>query len=457
MSIALGLIAKDEVEEFEAILDKYGKYFDEIVVAVDYRIGEFRYIADKHKNCTVLEYNWRDDFSHKRNFVAENIKSDYYFRMDMDDEIIQPELIPEIVEKLTKHDITVGYCYYDYAVDQDGNTNAAQWREVFIKNVDTIYWNKHIHENILPKEGTDYKPLMVDTLRIKHNADFEHAVASMERNVKYLIDEYNRDKDQTDPRTIAYLGRTFYALQDFDKAIFFLQKHIELSGWDEDRYMSWCSLADIFNKKGDYDTAIASAFEALQERPAYPDAYFKLHDIYFQKQDWGRAIFWGEEGAKRPQPKTFMLLDPSSYTWRPALSLSFCYLQKDKIDKAYKSFTYAKRLAPNLDWVKENEEMFETAKEQKDYLERFMWLLKFTEANDPTKCEGLFAGVPNKMYKHPAMSALYNKFKSPKKWDDKSIVIFCGTTPEVWCPDNIKTGLGGSEEAVVYISQSLND
>jgi len=108
-------------------------------------------------------------------------------------------------------------------------------------------------------------------------------------NIGYLLEEYNRDRENTDPRTLAYLGRMFHGVADYDRAIFFLQKHLQSSGWDEDRYWSWCQLSDLYRLKEKYDLAIASAFEALQERPDYPDAYLKLHDIYFDKEDWQKA------------------------------------------------------------------------------------------------------------------------------------------------------------------------
>jgi len=43
----------------------------------------------------------------------------------------------------------------------------------------------------------------------------------------------------------------------------------------------------------------------------------------------------------------------------------------------------------------------------------------------------------------------------PRQWGDNEIAILCGPGFEPWTPNSIKTGLGGSEEAVVYLSQEL--
>jgi hypothetical protein len=51
---------------------------------------------------------------------------------------------------------------------------------------------------------------------------------------------------------------------------------------------------------------------------------------------------------------------------------------------------------------------------------------------------------------------LRNKATTPKEWSDKSIVIFCGQGYEEWGPHTLDKGMGGSEEAVVYLSRELS-
>jgi glycosyltransferase involved in cell wall biosynthesis len=43
----------------------------------------------------------------------------------------------------------------------------------------------------------------------------------------------------------------------------------------------------------------------------------------------------------------------------------------------------------------------------------------------------------------------------PKWWNAKSIVIYCGMTPEVWADPSTITGIGGSEEAVIHLSREF--
>jgi tetratricopeptide (TPR) repeat protein len=144
----------------------------------------------------------------------------------------------------------------------------------------------------------------------------------------------------------------------------------------------------------DYKQAIACAFEALEERPDYPDAYLSLHDIYFDKEDWEKCIEWGEQGLKKNPPRNFIVSDPSSYTWRPALSLSYAYWSLGEFEKAMPLFNYAKKLAPNTPFIKETEKSYIEGLERKDYIDKLLWLIKFTEIEDKEKVEDLVKSSP---------------------------------------------------------------
>ena len=294
MRLSLAVIAKDESSQINRIVHDYCDYFDELVFAIDDQ-KVFETISSTYAGIDkvkVFKYDWCNDFSHKRNFLASKITGDYYLRIDTDDAILNPQDVRTVAEYAQKDNFSVVMSHYVYSKDEDGNPNATQYRETLIKNTPSVQWQKKIHECLVPRVLAGYKVHVDEVIKIDHLITFEHAQKSIVRNLEFLIAEYNQDREKTDPRTLAYLGRTFFSLKDFDKSIFFLQKHINSSGWDEDRYISWCYLSEIFNHKKDFQKAIACANEALAEKPAYPDAYFKLHDIYFQMGSWDKAIAW---------------------------------------------------------------------------------------------------------------------------------------------------------------------
>jgi glycosyltransferase involved in cell wall biosynthesis len=172
-------------------------------------------------------------------------------------------------------------------------------------------------------------------------------------------------------------------------------------------------------------------------------------------KDWKKAVEWGKMGLAKPLPKTFMLLDPSSYSWRPTLSLAFAYFQLSEFETAMKLLQVAKKEAPNLDWILSNEKLFSDALENKRFVEHFMWLYKFLEEKKHAKLPALFDCIPHALKECDQLFALRNKYRPAVEWDKDTVTIFCGHSPEPWSPKLVDTGIGGSEEAVIHLSQSL--
>lgn len=460
MKLSLGMIFKDEVKQFSRILSSYGGLFDEIVIAVDERISEFKDIANSYPdlNIKILPYTWCNDFAHKRNFVAYHVTGDFYMRLDADDAInlCCVKKIRQIAEEAHEQELSIVYGYYNYSRDQWGNVNAAHWRETIIRNTPNLFWNKKIHENILPKNKNQYKIEMNESLIIDHLSSDEKINQSLLRNIKYLLEEYNQDKESTDSRTLAYLGRMLHGIGEFDKSIYFLEKHIQSSGWDEDRYMSWCQLSDCYRHKGNNEQAIAAAFEALSERPDYPDAYLKLHDIYFGMDNWEKAETWGRAGLLKPVPKTFMMQDLSAYKWRPILSMSFTLFQLNRFEEALKLFNLAKKDVPTLDFIKQNEGMFNKAVEHRNFMENYLGVVNYLkEKNEDKKIIQLLKAVPEGLKENEIILKLQHHFNEAAVWADNTVVIFALNTLSDWSPKAVDGGIGGSEEAIIYLSKEL--
>jgi glycosyltransferase involved in cell wall biosynthesis len=149
------------------------------------------------------------------------------------------------------------------------------------------------------------------------------------------------------------------------------------------------------------------------------------------------------------------LYDPSSYEWRPAAVLAFSHMMNNEIDKACKYFSVVEKAVPDLEWVVQNKKWFVEAQEQKDFIMRFIWILKFLKTHNPDLMMKLFDAVPKSMQQHPTMKQLKSQVTPPKVWSKKSVVFFCGASWEEWADPSVVTGIGGSEEAVIYLTREL--
>ena len=456
MKLALAIIVKDELSLVKEILSKNACYFDEVAIAVDNNIEEFNKLCEIYSNLRVHSYTWIKDFSHKRNFLASKIESEYYFRMDTDDIIINPHNINKIFERVVSEKIDVVYLKYDYSRDIDGNNNANHWRETIIRRTPDIYWKKAIHENLYIEDQSKYKGVKDDKVEIFHNITNEHAEESRARNWEYLKEEFRRDGVNTDPRTIAYIGRMLIGMKKYKEAIKFLQLLIQKSGWDDDKYFAWINLAQCYRWEGNLQDSIASCNEAIAINTEFPDAYLQLGEIYIDKQDYKKAVHWIEIGMSKPVPDTMFVLDGSVYTVRCKVNLSIAYFGLGDYIKADKLMSEAIVLAPNNDFIKANKDNFKEAAKNTEFIQHLSYLVNYIRDNEKGLLSNLIKSIPKKMFRDERIAALRNMYGESNKWPDNSVAIFCGPAWETWAAPSVLTGIGGSEEAVVYLSKELN-
>jgi len=451
MKLALVIIAKDETKELDRIIKDYGDYFDEIVIGYDTK----PIYHSENPKVKVYGYEWINDFSHKRNWLAEKVESEYYLRIDTDDIIENPQGIKETFKLLQEGNFDICYVPYLYSMDEDGNCNAKHSRETIIRKRPDVYWKKKIHENIFVEDTKKIRICHTDKFKIVHKLTEEHAVASQERNFKFLMEEYEKDKENTDPRTIGYIGRILMGNGEYKKAIPFLELLIKKSGWDDDKYFAWIHLAECFHGLGDSKTAIAACNEALAINTKFPDAYLKLGNLYLYKEDYDKALDWLMAGFVRPEPDTVFVIDPSVYGYRARMFIALAYLGKGDYGNAIKYFDAAKKLAPNSDFVKKNEKLFNEAYYNDQYIKCLIWLVKYHEQHDKKKIPQLLDAVDESLLKDERIWFLRSQFVSPKEWSNKSIVIYCGQAWEEWADPSVVQDTGGSEEAVIYLSREL--
>lgn len=450
-NFSLAIIAKNEDEQLRRIVSAYGKYFEEIVVAYD---GD---PIPEIEGIRFVPYKWINDFSHKRNFLAEQIKTDYYMRIDTDDEILNADKLPTLFAKVELNKVDCIYTPYIYAKDDDGNTVAQHWRETIIRKNKNAYWKKTIHENLFVVDQNIFNGVKDTTISILHETDSLHAEESFHRNFKMLLAEYEQDKEETDPRTIAYLGRMLMGLGQWHKAIYFLEILIEKSGWNDDKYYAYVELGFCLLQIKKYQDAVSACMEALAINPNFPDAHICLGEIYIAMKDFQKAKTWLTQAVSRETPDTMYVVDPSRYTVRLNADLSACLLGLGDFENACLFFENCKRIAPNSIWVKDNEAMFKDGAEQNMYIKNFVWLMMYTKEHDQPNLKRLVESIPKNLMKDERIQAIRHEVLPPVKWSDKSIVIYCGETVEDWGDPSTISGIGGSEEAVIYLSRELVD
>lgn len=453
MSLGLSMITND-AEATEAFIKKYGDLFERWFITVAARDKkEFNQLLKLKERMLghkleLSYFKWTDDFAAARNHNLSTIDTDYWFWADSDDELINPERLPELVRYMQGNDTEVMALRYDYSQNPMGDAVADHWRERIIKRAYDGKWDAPVHETF---QGPPCNYEQSDWVVVKHNTTPEQMDKSMARNEKILRKHFEETKD---PRDASYLGNVELGYKkNYPLAIQWFTQHIKTSGAPEDMYRSWCRIAECEWIMGNFEQALYATDEAVKLRPDFPDAYYTKVIIYTNMEEFEKGIEWLKVAVSKPVPKTLAMIDPTLYKYRGLALGAQCYLFSGRVKEAFK--LYQEVLEHDKELFDENlRELFETAYFDAKAIDFTKWLLHYTKGNNGKPLK-IFDALPERLFADPRLNAERIKFYPKVKWPAKSMAIYCGPATESWGPDQLDKGMGGSEEAVMYLSREM--
>lgn len=402
----------------------------------------------------TVDKNYRlFNFANARNFSFSKATGDFILWLDADDTV---EGLENLKSALQKSEADMFEVLYDYARDNEGNPISDHVRERIIRNNGKFEWKGAelglIHETLVPTGKASAKSIAVspEIFTVVHQSD--HADQSSERNFIALLYEYIKTNGK-DPRTVYYLGTEFFNRKMYPEAIQIMQEYIKVGGWDEERYRAWVRIAESYHQIGDKESSRNAFLAGIKEMPHYLDAYLGLGESYFSDKEWGKAIEFMKTGLSKPLPNTKSGVDITRYTFRPCTYIALAYLNSDNTVEAYNWFNRAKKLNPKHPWINEYTTLFQEAKDLDDYVRSFVKTAQLAKKYYPKTLHSLSEAVPEELQDQELLLDFRRRFTKPKIWSDKSIVYFCSSAFEDWGPDSLKTGCGGSEEAVIHLTR----
>lgn len=437
-TVALGMIVKDEVDHVKRLVSNAIPYFDQIVLTVSDKTAcnKLKKHFEKDPLVTVYWREWTDDFAAARNDNLSRITTDYMFWVDADD-IFDFSKIPELME-YAYAGVDAVFLPYNYAQDDNGNCVTKHLRERLVNMSVGFEWRGMVHESLI--SDTPYVSHIEDKYEVKH-LGFKPE-ESLERNLKILERAYDETKD---PRYAMYLGMSYFTKKNYGEAIKILLDFIEESGNPNDQYRALCIISESFWGMKQPTNATEFALKAMHLDPSNPMAYWLLGQYDASQGNKAQAVEWLTVAESKPDPSGMMVWDPSSRD-RSRLLMATTLFEMGEYNRA-------------LSWlrkVKDHtlvDDLYDAFVDEADK-ETFIDLLPRTRkffASD----EAIWKSLSDELKFDVRLKALRNNVTTPKKWDDKSIVIFCGQGYEEWGPHTLDKGMGGSEEAVVYLSREL--
>lgn len=439
-SLALCLITsrKDEARARQ-LADSLKEYVDETVITV----------ADKDEKA---DFKWIDDFSAARNFNFSKAKSDWILWLDADDTLENPEKLRDLIKKAEENKVSGFWVKYKYAFDEHGNCVDEHWKAQLLKNDGHFTWKGAIHEDPIQLKNASWV-MTTDITRV-HHTDKERGKESFERNIRILEREHL--KDPNEPRVMFYLGRTYLASLQYDKCIEILQKYLDKSGWDDERYEARLLIGQAYEQSGDLDTALLAFHDAILEKEANPDAYLYKAFILIRKGKHNEALYNLKYAIELPLPQAVTYFNPMLYKRDAYHAIAIAYLHLGKLEDAFQAIQIAYQSDSKNEAVIALYGAIQALVEKHEAAKQYVKIIKYAEKHDPKKVVPILSQIPSPLYDNELIVALRKKFVPSKKWPEKSVVVFCGTSAEDWTPENQnKGGIGGSETAVIELTKRL--
>jgi glycosyltransferase involved in cell wall biosynthesis len=343
---------------------------------------------------------------------------------------------------------------YFYGFDEHQNCTAIHMKNLVVRNDGNFTWKGRIHEELIPIMTTNVSS--TTDVAVYHRATGERVSNSSARNYRVAVEEYK--ERSVDPRVVFNLANACVGTGRNEEAIKYYLEYLDKSGWDEEKYIAICRAAFCLYELGHLDEAMTMFFRAVKLRPKYADAFRGLGVCSMKKGDLDSAEEYMLSMLSKQKPDSMLVWNPFEYEMVPYFDLAQIYANAHKVDKAIeaceifieKSHGHEKGVAflAELRRVKADLDVIDGFVEIADRLEK-------DENLDGVK--HILAAVPKEFRSEPRLVALRHRMNPKTTSSGKDVVIYCGKSWEEWGPESLKSGIGGSEEAVIRLAREWSD
>lgn len=481
----------EPVETVQRSIDSVKDYVDGMYITLTYKDKKPAKTHDLVKlltsyGATISYFHWTKNFAEARQFALDQIPQEtnvFVYWQDADDVLANGDQLHRVADEMILHQQAAVYFEYWYQVDLDEAGNVREIlvkhkRERIIRHDGTWKWVGDLHETLIEQRSENIIKVFRPECHIIHLTNGQRLDHNIGRNVEILEESLKRQGQKRDPRTVIYLAKAYFDMakmtEDKERelytnmAVTLFHEYLngagtpgeagyqEPSGWKEERSTAWSYIGEIAILSGHPEVAIQAYQSAIDECPYFPNYYVDMALCYVMADDFKRARHWLNVATSMPEPETTIITFPRELKTR-ALEVSFqCNMHEQKLEWAKKDAEMLLEIMPESDQAKERLKTVKQLWEYNKAAQSIVFLGKYLEAvGEKDKLPHLVNAIPQAMETERFAAEMKHLFMPARDWEAQEIAILCGPGFEHWDPTSVATGLGGSEEAVVYLSQEL--
>lgn len=432
------------------------------------------------------------NFAEARQVGTDAAKNDIVFWIDADDILQeeQPYALRDTVDRFVGDKCDAIFLNYLYAFDPADKRVTTVLKRERIVDRRAYYWKGRCHETMIPKEGASllgpgWFPDLPSQI-VHADARQDHTLSDI-RNYCIIRNEVEEDLaagKQPDVRSIFYLGNACRGLKRHGEALSMYAKTLQLSGSRDDRYSAayYSGLTYLQKDIQRPLDALDYGFQCLKIKPEDPRGYFLISRCYHLLNRHKDSLHWYQTGRLLPEPnQSVHNYDPEHVASLPLMvAMSAARELKDEglLQQLGTELARSRPDHPDVNQILQDAQNWmagqqlirsvrsiaanarprdsrQAAAIMRDLVAKLPELPSELEesgtgrieGNDPRRLEDVTT------YVNEAGETVTERHAAATL--DKDLVIFCGKTEERWGPANAKTGIGGSEKAVIHMAPRL--
>ena len=435
----------------------------------------------------ISYFKWTANFAEARNFAMEMVPTgpdSYLYWQDADDVLKNPENLRPVLQQMHQMNAAAWFFPYWYQVElnEKGEVHeilVEHKRERIIRNDNSFVWIGALHETLIEQARENIIKYGSDDCTVVHLTEAERLDKNIDRNIK-ILEETLKKENHKDPRTVVYLAKAY-----FDKAKIFAQNpsdfklysdlaltlfheylngfgtpgsagYQEPSGWKEERSTVWSYIAELAILSNHPEVAIHAYQEAIEECPFFPNYYIDRAMAHVLVGEYKEAKHYLKLATSMDMPKTTIIVTPREIKTRALEVATQISLHENKLDDAQKYLEELQQILPKDDNVKDRLKSVVSLNAFNKACQSAVFLGKYLEQiGEKDKLPHLINSFSGDMQREKFASEMRHRFLPKKIWGEKEVTILCGPGFEEWSPKSLERGLGGSEEAVVHLSNHL--
>ena len=334
--LSLCMIVRDNADTIRPCLESIRDWVDEMVI-VDTGSTDGTPEICRELGARVFHWPWRDDFSAARNESLGHARGEWLFWMDSDDTI--PEECGRKLRSLVngEHaDDTLGYVLQVHCPGRDQDEVTVVDHVKLFRNRPDLSFEFRIHEQVLPSIRRAEGEVEFTDIYVVHSGSDpspEGRRKKIDRDLRILEAELHERPDH--PFALFNLGMTYADAEQYEQAIRYLQRSIEVSQPEESHLRkAQALLVNALMQLGKTGEALQQCESALQQFKGDKELLFRRAMLLHQLGRLDKSVAAYRQVLEEQSERHFQSVDDGIAGYKARHNLAIVLEEQGRHDLA---------------------------------------------------------------------------------------------------------------------------